>query len=1080
MVKNGVHIELTEPVVFLRGPATGEDSRGRRTLQRDDVPPALLRGVLTLTLTKPSRIKRIDIVLEGKARTEWPEGIGARRTEVHEEHTIFEATTNFFTAARSGSASRTRRATSIGPGIIGDRETDVEDWDTSIRNGIAGLLHHHHPHGGPVASGSGGGAGAGEGVVGGAEMDGLGGERGRGRDPRTARSQSVLPSSRSTVHSRRPSFDNEHPNGSGEEDALGGRSSTTSYPTRFRFEDPAADRGPSPAYTPQGSPPTHSLSLPHDGSAPRVSASPSGLPSILSPIQSAYPSASTSRDSSRSTDPHVALMGLTATLEEESMRPSTPSSGQRPVRPPISNQVSFVTSSSTSTSTSNSLYRESSETNRRDSFTPTLNADQYSSGTPPASAVPSLEPFHTRQDTPPSSLRRVSYNLANGGTSSNSSSPSGRQVPLPRGEDYHSPSSSRRNSRDLSIGTVNGSNLPLNPSSSSSSSHPPSPSPNHLDEPPTPKPRAESRSRSRFKFSGVGSALRGISQDIKDQLSHSSSHNRSSSRSEYFPPSADGVEEYPPHGRGGSGKMPRGRRQSPTRGGSELATTEERSASRTRGRAAGMKKLRGGAAGSDDEEEGGKDDEEAGWKEFRKGSFVARVSLFGASSNTLTSFVHLAGVYHYPISFTIPVSTPPTIHADFGSVVYRLKAVVHRAGALTSNLNDEKEVRMVATPGEDDTEETENVVVERQWEEQLRYLVALSGKSFPIGGQIPISIRLMPLEKVKIYRISVLLEEKIDYFAHDKKVARHEATRRYQLLALRHPAPGNHNPILPIISDASDAISSSPLAALAMASATSGMDADDATSQLLSPTGPWVLDQLLQVPDCSSKISFTTKHAKTNMTVAHWLKVVFRVERGGDDDPLDAKGKKKQCRCNLQYISLPSYEVLSAGLRQDASIATCTCKTSAEQAFAHRSLNQPQTQSTLVGVSIPSSSPGGPTIGAPPSFAPSRHTHSPAGSPRYLMEENTETVQERSEQFARLVSGQETAQGEIPPSYDDALAGPNATSRIMTYTRGVSNSRSRSRAPAASSSATTRTASPLPPPSSRNSSRSRGPALGLF
>lgn len=95
-----------------------------------------------------------------------------------------------------------------------------------------------------------------------------------------------------------------------------------------------------------------------------------------------------------------------------------------------------------------------------------------------------------------------------------------------------------------------------------------------------------------------------------------------------------------------------------------------------------------------------------------------------------------SGVYHYPISFTIPVTTPPTIHADFGSVVFRLKAVVHRAGALTSNYSDEKEVRMVACPGEDDTEETENVIVERQWEEQLRYLVALSGRSFPIGGQM--------------------------------------------------------------------------------------------------------------------------------------------------------------------------------------------------------------------------------------------------------------------------------------------------------------------------------------------------------
>lgn len=74
------------------------------------------------------------------------------------------------------------------------------------------------------------------------------------------------------------------------------------------------------------------------------------------------------------------------------------------------------------------------------------------------------------------------------------------------------------------------------------------------------------------------------------------------------------------------------------------------------------------------------------------------------------------------------------------------------------------------------------------------------------------------------------------------------------------------------------------------------MDPDDATSQLLNPTGPWVLEQSLQVPDCSSKITFTTKHSKTNMTVAHWLKVVFRVERGTDDGERDSKGKKKQVR----------------------------------------------------------------------------------------------------------------------------------------------------------------------------------------
>jgi hypothetical protein len=98
------------------------------------------------------------------------------------------------------------------------------------------------------------------------------------------------------------------------------------------------------------------------------------------------------------------------------------------------------------------------------------------------------------------------------------------------------------------------------------------------------------------------------------------------------------------------------------------------------------------------------------WKEFRKGT------------------------YNYPISFPIPIDAPPTIHAEFGTVIYKLKATVKRVGALTPNLVEEMEVMMIASPQEDDMEETENVIVERQWEEQMRYQISLSGKAFPIGG----------------------------------------------------------------------------------------------------------------------------------------------------------------------------------------------------------------------------------------------------------------------------------------------------------------------------------------------------------
>ncbi|CDZ97111.1 Thioredoxin binding protein TBP-2/VDUP1 [Phaffia rhodozyma] len=540
MVKNNLSINLTEDVVFLRGSATGEDSRGRRVAPRDDLPPAMLRGVVTLTLAKSSRIKRIDVTLEGKARTEWPEGIGARRTEIHEEHTIFEISTTLFShdlpvpqPDRSSSVAPTVRSSSVAAEPYGDPTVDWSEMSSALSRAIR---------------------------------------------PSSSRSSSRYePTSAAHVEEER------------------GRA-------RLNLNHV---RGPSPAYT--------------------------RTPSVYVPMRSSSPINESSRSPSRSRGRAAGFKALTGALG-------------------VSN--------------------------------------------------------HSEDDEPGS--------------------------------------------------------------------------------------RSGSRSGSRMAF---------------------------------------------------------------------------------------------------------EKDEERHWKEFRKGE------------------------YNYPISFTIPPSTPPTIHADFGSVIYRLRATVYRSGALTTNMYDEKEVRMVACPGEDDTDESENVIVERQWEDQLRYLVALSGKSFPIGGSIPLSLRLMPFEKMKIYRISVMLEEKIDYFAHDKKVARHEAVRRHQLLALKHlNAHKAPVPLLPIDDKASDALQTSPLASMVVAAGETGTDEDDALSSLLNPTGPWLMDQMLQVPDTHSKLHFTTKHAQTNMTVAHCLKVVFRVERG-DDKAIDSKGKRKQfdiiietpitildSRCNIQYTSLPKYD----------------------------------------------------------------------------------------------------------------------------------------------------------------------------
>lgn len=296
----------------------------------------------------------------------------------------------------------------------------------------------------------------------------------------------------------------------------------------------------------------------------------------------------------------------------------------------------------------------------------------------------------------------------------------------------------------------------------------------------------DGRGRKNSRFS-LGAALRGLSQDVKERVSsrqssksrgsavsrsripssgeiaataavggprvastiraYSPSGSRSTSRQPSAAPSRRSRGSFsqqdpdfvpPGGGRGGAGRVNSSRERAEIeqydrlrqddrarmRAGSPgpMVGADHGVDERTRGRKKGMKVLTGrlGLDHHDSEEE-----DVHNWREFKRGEYERASGDLWADRE---------GVYNYPISFPIPADTPPTIHAEFGSVSYRLKATVVRVGALTPNLVDEIEVTMIATPQEDDMEESENVIVERQWEEQMRYQIALSGKAFPIGG----------------------------------------------------------------------------------------------------------------------------------------------------------------------------------------------------------------------------------------------------------------------------------------------------------------------------------------------------------
>ena len=68
--RNTLAISLIDPIVFLRG---ADFSRGRH----ENAPPSILRGLLTLCLTKPTRISSIEVELIGQSLTTWSEGLSA-------------------------------------------------------------------------------------------------------------------------------------------------------------------------------------------------------------------------------------------------------------------------------------------------------------------------------------------------------------------------------------------------------------------------------------------------------------------------------------------------------------------------------------------------------------------------------------------------------------------------------------------------------------------------------------------------------------------------------------------------------------------------------------------------------------------------------------------------------------------------------------------------------------------------------------------------------------------------------------------------------------------------------------------
>ncbi|KAI1310839.1 hypothetical protein F5Y03DRAFT_8082 [Xylaria venustula] len=293
------------------------------------------------------------------------------------------------------------------------------------------------------------------------------------------------------------------------------------------------------------------------------------------------------------------------------------------------------------------------------------------------------------------------------------------------------------------------------------------------------------------------------------------------------------------------------------------------------------------------------------------------------------------GKYEYSFELPIDHHQLETTKLQFGLVKWELEATVERAGAFKPNLHGTKEVRIVRVPDQLSLEMTEPISISRQWEDQLHYDIMISGKSFPVGAQIPIAFKLTPLAKVQVHKLKVFVTESVEYWTNDRRVTRKDPGRKILLFEKAAGKPVDRQ----FASSEIRVLSGGELSpderheARAAAQRRRGQERSlpDATENMLgdldlgleSYWGPTEMEMNVQIPTCEQmakdkNLRLHPDCSWKNVNVYHWIKIVMRISRL---DPEDPAGKKRRhfeisidspftvldCRATQANTALPEY-----------------------------------------------------------------------------------------------------------------------------------------------------------------------------
>ncbi|KAJ5082562.1 hypothetical protein N7532_011605 [Penicillium argentinense] len=301
------------------------------------------------------------------------------------------------------------------------------------------------------------------------------------------------------------------------------------------------------------------------------------------------------------------------------------------------------------------------------------------------------------------------------------------------------------------------------------------------------------------------------------------------------------------------------------------------------------------------------------------------------------------GDYLYSFEFPIDGSLPETIKTDLGFVKYDLEAIVERSGAFRPNLLGTMEIPVIRTPAEGSLEQVEPIAISRNWEDQLHYDIVISGKSFPLGSQIPVAFKLTPLAKVECHRIKVYVTENIQHWTADKSVHRLQPAKKVLLFEKRaESASTSTYPGSSMRVTAGGGIDWDHRAAAARGEEIVDRSRTNLLGNLSSESGvgPTEMEFSVQLPSChemrnrdeAQRLHFDTTYE--NIQINHWIKIVLRLSKVDERDPtkrrhfeisIDSPFHILSCKATQANIYLPAYTNPAAEPEPPAQEFECGC-----------------------------------------------------------------------------------------------------------------------------------------------------------